>query len=67
MNPEENCEEATSPRKNALTTYNTTMPKQAVVSKRKQKKGRKKKKRHVLVVPEFTGTLVTGRITSGRR
>ena len=50
MNPRENCENAISPRRTALTTYNTTMPKQAVVSKRKQKKGRKKQKRHVLVV-----------------
>jgi hypothetical protein len=49
MNPEKDRKKTTSPRKTALTTYNTTMPELAVVSKNKQKKSRRKQKRHVFV------------------
>src|SRR5512138_337501 len=48
MKPKKEQQEATSPRNNASTAYNTTMLKQAVVSKNKQKTSRRK--RHVLVV-----------------
>ena len=50
MNPENDRRKATSPRKNELTAYNTTMPKQAVVSKNEQEESGKKLKRHGLVV-----------------
>ena len=49
MNPEKVRKRTTSPRKDALTAYNTIMPELAVVLKNKQKKSRKKQKRHVFV------------------
>lgn len=49
MNPEKDRKRTTSPRKDALTAYNTIMPELAVVLKNKQKKSRKKQKRHVFV------------------